>query len=110
MDRPELHTRQSATYARDGVELDVSTLADWVGASAAGLMPVVEAIRDHVFSAERIHADGTTVPVLDTGRTRTGRLSCPVRRGCEAAPNAMVMINVTEVLTRRKCSPYVLKN
>jgi transposase len=46
--------RQSATYAREGVELDVSTLADWVGACAATLMPMVEAIRAHVFAAERI--------------------------------------------------------
>ncbi|HEY2756265.1 MAG TPA: IS66 family transposase [Pseudolabrys sp.] len=67
-------TRQSATYAREGVPLDVSTLADWVGASAATLMPLVEAIRAHVFTAERIHADETTVPVLDTGKTRIGRL------------------------------------
>jgi len=43
-------------------------------ASAATLMPLVEAIRAHVFTAERIHADDTTVPVLDTGATRTGRL------------------------------------
>lgn len=67
-------TRQSATYAREGVELDVSTLADWVGASAATLMPLVEVIGAYVFSAARIHADDTTVPVLDAGRTRTGRL------------------------------------
>jgi transposase len=49
--------RQSATYAREGIALDVSTLADWVGASAATLMPLVETIRKHVFAAERIHAD-----------------------------------------------------
>ncbi len=72
-------TRQSATYAREGVPLDVSTLADWVGASAATLMPLVEVIRAHVFAAERIHADETTVPVLDTGKTRTGRLWTYVR-------------------------------
>jgi transposase len=72
-------TRQSATYAREGVPLDVSTLADWVGASAATLMPLVEAIRVHVFAAERIHADETTVPVLDIGKTRTGRLWTYVR-------------------------------
>ncbi|MBC8058409.1 MAG: IS66 family transposase [Rhizobiales bacterium] len=72
-------TRQSATYAREGVPLDVSTLADWVGASAATLMPLVEAIRAHVFAAERIHADETTVPVLDIGKTRTGRLWTYVR-------------------------------
>src|SRR5260370_20849054 len=51
--------RQSATYAREGIELEVSTLADWVGACAATLMPVVEAIRVHVFAANRIHADDT---------------------------------------------------
>jgi transposase len=72
-------TRQSATYAREGIALDVSTLAGWVGASAASLMPLVEAIRAHVFAAERLHADETTVPVLDVGRTRTGRLWTYVR-------------------------------
>src|ERR1700704_347583 len=72
-------TRQSATYAREGVGLDVSTLADWVGAAAATLMPLVEAIRTHVFAAERIHADDTTVPVLAKGKCRTGRLWTYVR-------------------------------
>ena len=72
-------TRQSATYARESIELDVSTLVDWVGASAGTLMPLVEAVRGHVFAAERLHADDTTVPVLDVGRTRTGRLWTYVR-------------------------------
>jgi transposase len=72
-------TRQSATYGREGIDLDVSTLADWVGASAATLMPLVETIRTHVFAAERIHADDTTVPVLAKGKTRTGRLWTYVR-------------------------------
>jgi transposase len=71
--------RQSAVYAREGIELDVSTLADWVGAAAATLMPLVEAIRAHVFAAERIHADDTTVPVLAKGKTRIGRLWTYVR-------------------------------
>src|SRR6266702_3191857 len=71
--------RQSATYAREGIDLDVSTLADWVGASAATLMPLIEAIRSHVFTAERIHADDTTVPVLAKGKTHTGRLWTYVR-------------------------------
>ena len=53
--------RQSDVYQREGIDLDVSTLADWVGASAATLMPLVDAIRSHVFAAERIHADDTTV-------------------------------------------------
>jgi transposase len=71
--------RQSTTYAREGVDLDVSTLADWVGACAATLMPLVLRIRAHVFAAERIHADDTTVPVLAKGKTRTGRLWAYVR-------------------------------
>src|SRR6516162_7254399 len=85
-------SRQSVTYAREGIELDVSTLADWVGACAATLMPVVEAIRAHVFAAERIHADDTTVPVLAKGKTRIGRLWTYVRDdrpfGGAAAPAA----------------------
>jgi len=72
-------TRQSMTYAREGIDLDVSTLADWVGASAATLMPLIEVLRAYVFSAVRIHADDTTVPVLDIGKTRTGRLWAYVR-------------------------------
>src|ERR1700688_2258144 len=71
--------RQTATYAREGIDLDVSTLADWVGAAAATLMPLVEAIRTHVFAAERIHADDTTGPVLAKGKTRTGRVWTYVR-------------------------------
>jgi transposase len=71
--------RQSSVYAREGIDLDVSTLADWVGAAAATLMPLIEAIRIQVFAAERIHADDTTVPVLTKGKTRTGRLWTYVR-------------------------------
>jgi transposase len=71
--------RQSEVYAGEGIDLDVSTLADWVGAAAATLMPLVTAIEAHVFAAERIHADDTTVPVLAKGKTRTGRLWTYVR-------------------------------
>ena len=67
-------TRQSAIYAREGVEIDASTMADWVGAAAASVMPLVEATRAHVFAAERLHGDDTTVPVLAKGRTRIARL------------------------------------
>lgn len=85
--------RQSAIYAKEGIDLDTSTLADWVGACAATLMPLVNEIRDHVFAAERIHADDTTVPVLASGKTRTGRLWAYVRDdkpfAGHAAPAAM---------------------
>ena len=68
--------RRSGIYARDGVELDRSTLADWVGGSAALLRPLVDALGRHVLSGGVLHADDTTVPVLapGTGKTRTGRL------------------------------------
>ena len=66
--------RQSETFAREGIELDTSTLADWVGACAANLSPLVALIRAHVMAAGRLHGDDTTVPVLARGKTSTGRL------------------------------------
>lgn len=68
--------RQSEIYAREGVELERSTLADWVGGTSALLAPLVEALRHHVMSATKLHADDTPVPVLapGNGKTKTGRL------------------------------------
>ena len=71
--------RQSETFAREGIELDVSTMADWVGACTATLAPLVALIRAHVLAAGRIHGDDTTVPVLARGKTSTGRLWTYVR-------------------------------
>ncbi len=71
--------RQSDVYAREGIALDVSTLADWVGACSATLAPLVELIRRHVLAADRIHGDDTTVPVLAKHKTVTGRLWAYVR-------------------------------
>ena len=73
--------RQSAIYAREGVELERSTLADWVGQCNALLRPLVQALRKHVLSATKLHADDTLVPVLSPGegQTRTGRLWTYVR-------------------------------
>ncbi len=71
--------RQSEAFANEGVAIEVSTMADWVGACAAALEPLTQLIRDHVFAAERIHADDTPVPVLAKGKTRTGRLWTYVR-------------------------------
>ncbi len=68
--------RQSEIYAREGVDLERSTLADWVGQAAALLRPLVDAIERHVLVGDRLHADDTPVPVLapGTGKTSTGRL------------------------------------
>jgi len=73
--------RQSEMYAREGVEMDRSTLADWVGGTSQLLAPLVEALRRHVMSAAKLHADDTPVPVLapGNGKTKTGRLWTYVR-------------------------------
>jgi len=73
--------RQSEIYGRQDVELERSTLADWVGGSARLLEPLVEALRRYVMAASKLHADDTPVPVLapGQGKTKTGRLWTYVR-------------------------------
>ncbi|RWM14892.1 MAG: IS66 family transposase [Mesorhizobium sp.] len=71
--------RQSERYAREGVDLSLSTLADQVGACAAVLRPLHALIEDHVLKAERLHGDDTTVPILAKGKTDTGRAWVYVR-------------------------------
>ena len=71
--------RQSERYAREGVDLSVSTLADQVGAATAALAPLHALIKAHVLAAERLHADDTTVPILARGKTDTGRIWTYVR-------------------------------
>ena len=72
-------TRQSRAFAAEGIALDVSTLADWVGRACATLAPLQERIRAHVLGAERLHGDDTTVPVLARKKTVTGRIWTYVR-------------------------------
>jgi transposase len=73
--------RQSEIYAREGVDLDRSTLADWVGASSQLLAPLVDAVRKYVQAASKLHADDTPIPVLapGMGKTKTARLWTYVR-------------------------------
>lgn len=73
--------RQSGIYAREGVDLERSTLADWVGQCAALLRPLVNHLQQHVLGGTKIHADDTPVPVLapGEGKTKTGRLWTYVR-------------------------------
>ncbi|UEX77728.1 IS66 family transposase [Spiribacter halobius] len=84
--------RQAQIYAREGVAIERSTLADWVGAASALLAPLGEALERHVLGGASLHADDTPVPVLDPGRgrTRTARLWTYVREergwGGAAAP------------------------
>ena len=79
-DHLPLH-RQNAIYAREGVDLDDSTLADWVGASSQLVQPLVEALRRYVIGGDKLHGDDTPVPVLapGNGKTKTGRLWTYVR-------------------------------
>jgi transposase len=90
-DHLPLH-RQNVIYSREGVDLEDSTLADWVGASSRLVQPLVEALRRYVLSGNKLHADDTPVPVLapGNGKTKTGRLWTYVRddrpAGDTAAP------------------------
>jgi transposase len=68
--------RQSQIFARQGIEIDRSTLANWVGGACWWLEPLQKRLAEHVFASERLFADDTPIPVLDPGRgrTKTGRL------------------------------------
>jgi transposase len=71
--------RQSERYAREGIDLSLSTLADQVGICAAILYPLYALIEAYVLAAERLHGDDTTVPILAKGKTDTGRVWVYVR-------------------------------
>jgi transposase len=68
--------RQSQIFARHGVEIDRSTLANWVGGACWWLEPLHQKLAEHVFGSQKLFADDTPIPVLDPGRgrTKTGRL------------------------------------
>jgi len=71
--------RQSERYAKEGIDLSLSTLADQIGACSTALRPLHALIEDHVLGAERLHGDDTTVPILAKGKTATGRVWTYVR-------------------------------
>ena len=73
--------RQAEIFAREGVNLETSTLSGWVGATAAALKPLVDALGADVVASDTLHVDDTPVPVLapGTGKTKTGRLWVYVR-------------------------------
>jgi transposase len=89
--------RQTDRYAREGVPRSLSTVADQVGAGCAALEPILKRVETHVFAAERLHGDDTTVPVLAKGDVgfmfaMTGRLAarlhqrrCSITRATGAA-------------------------
>jgi transposase len=73
--------RQSQIFARQSVEIDRSTLANWVGGACWWLEPLQARLAEHVFASQKLFADDTPIPVLDPGRgrTKTGRLWVYVR-------------------------------
>jgi transposase len=71
--------RQSERYAREGIDLSLSTLADQVGACAAALQPLYRLIERHVLAGERLHGDDTIVPILAKGQTIKGHIWTYVR-------------------------------
>jgi transposase len=85
--------RQAERYAKEGVPISLSTLADQVGGCRAALMPLFKRLETYVLSAERLHGDDTTVPVLAKGKTDTGRIWVYVRDdkpfGGQAPPGAV---------------------
>lgn len=93
--------RQEGRFKRSDIELDRSTLAGWVGRAGALLEPLVQAIRTHVMSAHKLHADDTTAPTLKPGnnKTLTGRYWNYVRDdrpwGGDAAPAVWFQYSTT---------------
>jgi transposase len=79
--------RQSEIFAREGIDLDRSTLAGWVGAASELVASLVDEIRKHVLAGSKVYGDDTPVPVLapGNGRTKTGRLWTYVRDDRPAA-------------------------
>jgi transposase len=73
--------RQAEIFAREGVNLETSTLSGWVGGIAAVLNPLIDALAGDVMASDTLHVDDTPVPVLapGTGKTKTGRLWVYVR-------------------------------
>jgi transposase len=103
--------RQSEIYAREGVDLSRSTLADWVGGCSQLLAPLVAALQRYVLGGEKLHADDTPVPVLQPGRgtTKTGRLWTYVRddraAGSELSSNDPAAVWFAYSADRKGCHP-----
>jgi len=82
--------RQSERMAREGVDIERSTLAGWVGQVSTLISPLVDAIGKHVKNGHHIYADDTTAPTLKPGKgkTQTGRYWTYVRDGRDWNENA----------------------
>ena len=112
--------RQAQIFARHGIDLDRSTLANWVGRACWWLRPLAELLLDTVLSSPKIFADDTPVPVLDPGRgrTKTGRLWSPAFARAGSMPemtghgrgrcrrqSLMSIVRTAKACTRKATSP-----
>jgi transposase len=79
--------RQSQRFKCEDIDLSVSTLADQVGVAAFAIMLLYRSIEAHIFGAERLHGDDSTVPILAQSKAITGRIWSYVRT---IAPSAVV--------------------
>jgi transposase len=71
--------RQSGRFKAEGIDLSTQTLADQVGYGTYAVMPLFELIESHVFAAERLHGDDTTIRILAKDKCKTGRIWTYVR-------------------------------
>jgi transposase len=101
--------RQSEIYEREGVELDRSTLADWVGGASHTLEPLVDALRKYVLAGTKLHGDDIPVPVLAPGhgKTKTGRLWTYVRDDRPAGSNDAAAVWFAYSPDRKSEHPFV---
>ena len=104
--------RQAEIYARDSVSLETSTLSGWVGATAAALTPLVDALAAEIIGSDTLHVDDTPVPVLapGTGRTKTGRLwvylwTGPAAQGLASAVRQSIGCSYLSGLWSLRCWP-----
>jgi hypothetical protein len=96
--------RQSQIFARQGVEIDRSTLANWVGGACWWLEPLQKRLAEHVFASQKLFADDTAIPVLDPGRYEgaDGRpaVGAAVRSGTAKLKNVEPFAYFQNVLAR----------
>ena len=97
--------RQAQIYARQGVNLDRSTLADWVGRAAFLLRPVHERLLAILKGSTKLFADETTAPVLDPerGRTKVGQLWAYVSRSCGGRNTEIYALADTKGASSQSC-------
>ena len=96
--------RQAERYAKEGVPISLSTLADQVGGCTAALMPLFKRLEAYVLSAERLHGDDTRVPVLAKGKTDTGRIWVYVRDDKPFGGPAPILAVTMRLYKSRGCS------